>query len=259
MKYFKIIPYRPVLILLPLLILMSCTAKVEKPDSTGTIPEKDFISILTEIHISDGLLANPRIQNWVYKIDSLATYNYIIDKHGYTKAAFDNTVRYYFIRKPRKLTKIYDEILAELSEMESILAKEVMLERERTSNVWPGEKNYYFPDIESISSPDFRVTLNGNRQYILKFTATLFPDDQSADQKVSISAISADSLLTGKKYYFQSPVFPKDGMPHLYYVRIFVPVSGAIQVDGSLLDTCTPADERPEHVYFEGITLSMPE
>lgn len=257
-KKYKMLLSRLKIVIFTSLLLFSCTAKVDKPERTGTIPENDFETILTEIQVADGLLANPRIQNWVLSIDSLSTYHYIAQKHGYSKEIFDRTINYYFIRKPKKLIKIYDRILAKLSEMESRLDKEAMLEREHSSNVWPGEKNYYFPDIHSVASTDFRLTLVGNKPYNLRFTATVFPDDQSVNPRVGITAVAADSLQNGKKYFFQSPVFIKDGNPHQYNVSIFVATPGAIQINGSLNESCSFTEEWQKHIYFEGITLGIP-
>lgn len=105
------------------LILFSCTEKNEKPDRSDIIPEKDLMSILTEIHIADGLLPNPKIRFWVLSVDSISVYHYIAEKHGYTKESFDKTMHYYFVRKPKRLIRIYDKILGKLSEMESLLEK----------------------------------------------------------------------------------------------------------------------------------------
>lgn len=240
------------------LLFMSCSGKIDKPGKSNTIPENDFIAILTEINIADGLLANPKVKNWVPEIDSVTTYQYIAEKHGYTKEAFEKTVNYYFVRKPKKLMNIYDKILAKLSEMESHLDIQARLEKEHMSNIWPGERNYYFPDIHEISSTDFRLTLNGNKPYVLRFTATLFPDDESVNPKTTVTAFAADSIFTGKKYIFQSTPFLKDGEPHLYSIRIFVTTPGAVQLEGSLLDNFETTGLGQKHVYLEGITLSIP-
>ena len=186
-----------VIFIISFLLIISCTGKQERPDSSGIIPEKDLIPLLEEIHLADGLLANPRIQNWVLSIDSISTYHYIAEKHGYSKEEFDKTLHYYFIRKPKRLIKIYDKILGDLSEMESRLEKEVMLIREKSSNVWPGERNYYFPDGNEMKGIGFEVNLAGSRLYTLKFTATLFPDDQSVNTRAGLFACDADSCKTG--------------------------------------------------------------
>ncbi|MBK9392266.1 MAG: DUF4296 domain-containing protein [Bacteroidetes bacterium] len=239
-------------------LIISCTGKEEKPDKTGLIPEKDFISLIKEIHLADGLLANPKVQNWVLSIDSVTIYYYLAEKHGYTKEAYDKTFRYYFISKPKELTKIYDKILGELSEMESLLAKEVMISRERNSNIWTGERNYYFPDGTGTKSVEFEVSLTGSRLYTLKFTATLFPDDQSVNLKARAFTCSADSINTGIKTWYETPVFLKDGNPHTYSVRIFVASKEPTVLKGTLYEPLNCLEEWQKHIRFENVSLSIP-
>jgi len=239
-------------------LIISCTGKEEKPDKTGLIPEKDFTSLIKEIHLSDGLLANPRIQNWVLSVDSVSTYHYLAEKHGYTKEAFDKTIRYYFISKPKKLIKIYDRILGELSEMESLLAKEIILKREQTSDLWPGERDYYFPDSTGTDAVGFEVSLTGSRLYNLKYTATLFPDDLTVNARFSAFSCNADSLTTGVKTWYKTPVYLKDGKPHSYSVRIFVSSTGPVILKGSLYEPDKCPEEWQKHVRFENISLSIP-
>ena len=246
------------ILLISYFIIISCTGKQEKPDREGIIPEKDLLALFKEIHLADGLLANPRIQNWVFSIDSMSTYHYIAEKHGYTKEEFDKTLYYYFIRKPKKLTKIYDKILGELSEMESRLEKEVTSMREKASNVWSGERNYYFPDNTDISAVGFQFSLVGNRIYNLKFTATIYPDDQSVNTRAVAYSYDADSVLTGKKTRYETPVYLKDGIPHTYTIRIFVSSGNAFILKGTLYDQEICIEEWRKHARFENITLSMP-
>jgi hypothetical protein len=258
MKFYFVIMGRIVLLIFTVAVIYSCTGKEEKPDSSGIIPEKDFIPILTEIRIADGLLANPKIKNWVVRIDSVSTYYHIIEKHGYSKEAFDKTMQYYFISKPKKLIRINEQILGKLSEMESRLEKEVSLERERASNIWPGERNYYFPDSRYTRSLDFSLSIIGNRVYTLMFTATIYPDDQTLNPQVSAYTYSADSIATGKRTYQESLEFLKDGLPHTYSIRIFVASHNGIILKGNLYENDNNPDECLKHASFENITLSLP-
>ena len=249
---------RIIIIIIPAVMLYSCTWNEEIPDSSGIIPEKDLIPILTEIRIADGLLANPKIQQWVLTIDTVSTYYHINEKYGYTKEAFDKTIHYYFVKKPKKLIRIYDKVLAKLSEMESRLEKEVKLAREHSTNIWPGERNYFSPDIPEIKSLDFMVTLAGNRTYNLKFTATVFPDDQSLNPKVKAFTCRADSIETGTRKYFEMPAYIKDGNPHTYSISIPLGTNDAVTLKGNLYDINNQLESWQRHFSFENITLSIP-
>ena len=246
-----------VIFVISLLLILSCTGKQGKPDSSGIIPEKDLIPLLEEIQLADGMLANPRIQNWVLSIDSISTYHYIAEKHGYTKEEFDKTLYYYFVSKPKKLIKIYDIILGDLSEKESRLEKEVMLIKERASNVWPGERNYYYPDSADINDIGFEVSLAGSRFYTLKFTATLFPDDLSVNTRAIAFSYDADSLMTGLITRYKTPVYFKDGTPHSYSIYIFVSSNRPFILKGTLYEPGYYIEEWKKHALFENITLSI--
>jgi len=238
------------------LILFSCNEKSPKP--ADIIPEKDLIPILTEIHIADGLLLNPKVRNWVLSVDTISTYHYIVESHGYTKETLDRTMHFYFSRKPKKLIRIYDNILGTLSKMESLLEKEVLLAREQSSNVWPGERNYYFPDQAGTESVGFEVSLAGGRIYTLRFTATLYPYDHSVNPRTSAFIVNADSVNDGKRTYFETPPYIKDGKSHTYTLRIFEPAGTPFRLKGTLYETDNNPEEWQRHVRFDNITLSIP-
>ena len=234
-----------------ILFLASCTGVIDKPDKKGLISEKKLVPLLIEIQLANGLISNPSVQEWVEKIDSTTTYYYIAEKHGYTKEAIDKTLRYYFQEKPKKLIAIYEKSLAKLSEMESLLDKQIKIETERKANIWTGEKNYYYP--VSTKNTDFEVTVFGSPSYLLKFTATLFPDDQSIDAKARLFAVRADSVLTGRRIYFETPKYIKDGRPHEYEINISVEQYRNIILKGSLYDVTNNVNENQRHVSFENI------
>ena len=66
---------------------------------------------MTDIHLADGLLILPKIKTMYSSLDSITAYTQIIEKHGYTKEIMDKTMKYYFIKDPKKLNKIYDQVL----------------------------------------------------------------------------------------------------------------------------------------------------
>ena len=234
-----------------IMFLASCTGVIDKPDKKGLIPEKKLVPLLTEIQLANGLISNSAVQEWVEKIDSTTTYYYIAEKHGYTKEAIDKTLRYYFQEKPKKLIAIYEKSLAKLSEMESLLDKQIKIETERKANIWTGEKNYYYP--VSTKTTDFEVRVFGSPSYLLKFTATLFPCDQSTDAKARLFAVRADSVLSGRRIYFETPNYIKDGTPHEYEINISVEQYRNMILKGSLYDVTNNVNESQRHVSFENI------
>ena len=124
--------------------VVSCTGRKNQPGHKDIIPEKDLTSILTEVYLADGLLSIPEIRYIFTEGDTLDSYIDIIERHGYTKPMMDNTMRYYFVRKPKILLKIYDKVLGQLSEMESRVDKDLQNFGVRQMNIWPGEQFYSF-------------------------------------------------------------------------------------------------------------------
>ena len=240
------------LFFISMLFLASCTSSIEKPDKKGLIPEKHLVPILTEIQLANGLISSSAVQEWV-EIDSATTYYYIAEKHGYTKEAIDKTLRYYFLKKPKKMIAIYEKILAKLGEMESLLEKQIKAETDRRANVWTGERDYYYP--VSIENTDFEISFFGSNSYLLKFTATLFPDDPSTNAKAKLYAVRSDSALTGNRIYFETPKYIKDGKPHEYEVNISVVQNRYMILKGSLYDVANNVNEQQRHVSFENIEL----
>jgi len=245
--------YRYFFILL-ILLPASCIGTVEKPDKKGLIPVRKLTPLLTEIQLVDGIVSYYAVNEWVETIDTTTTYHYIAEKYGYTKETLDKTLHYYFLKKPRRLVKIYDKALVKLIEMEAQLEKQIKIETDKKANVWSGEKNYYYP--VSTENPDFEVEFYGGDPYSLRFTATLFPDDQSTDAKARLYVVRADSALTGKRIYFETPKYIKDGKPHEYEINISVGQYRNMILKGSFYDAANNVfNEQQRHINFENIGL----
>ncbi len=237
------------------LINFSCTSRRSKLDRKNLIPEKALVSILTDTYIADGMLAQPKFIIKFSPLDSLSTYDYIIEKHGYTKEMMDKTIRYYYIKDPKKLINIYDRVLSILSEMQSRVEKELALKRQNSGNLWPGRDWYSFPDPSGTDSTDFHITFLNPGSYNLTATVTLFPDDETLNPGIRLYSCNPDSLQTGKRKYIQSLAYIKDGFPHTYTITFNVPVKTSLFIRGSLYEFDNNPDNWDKHLIIQKISV----
>jgi hypothetical protein len=233
----------------------SCSGRKNKLDRRNLIPEKELVSILADIYTADGLLTITKVQQWFPSIDTLSSYFYIIEKHGYSKETLDKTMKYYFIKNPKGLIKIYDQVLAVLSEMESLAEKELILTQSHIPNIWTGREYYSFPDPSGSDSAGFDLNLNKPGIYTLTFTVTLFPDDQSVNPRISTYSSHPDSIATGKRRYIETMGYIKDGQPHTYTLLMSVPANSPLHLRGCFYNFDNLFDDWGKHILIENILL----
>lgn len=237
------------------MIISSCQSRRSKLDRRNLIPENELVLLLTDIYLTDGLIGTPKIV-WKYPIaDSISTYNHVIEKHGYTKATMDKTLKYYFIKKPKKLISIYDKVLGILSEMESLAEKDIAKSKGKTVTLWPGLDSYFFPDPSGTDSTVFDIPLQRAGFYMLVATVTLFPDDQSLNPGITAFTCHSDSIETGKRTYVKPVYYIKDGYEHKYTVVFNVPLKTTLHLRGSLYDFDNHPDDWEKHIYIQNISF----
>lgn len=234
----------------------ACSSRKNKLDRSNLIPEKELTSLITDLYITDGLLSLPEIRNWYPQIDSLSGYKEVLEKHGYTKKNMDKTMKYYFIKNPKKLIKIYDQVLAVLSEMESRYEKEVIMMQSKLSNLWRGKDIYSIPDTSGNDSTDFEITVVNPSNYTLKFTVTLYPDDQSVNPRMTAYTCDPDSIETGKRHYIESINYIKDGQPHTYSLIVNALKKSDYHIRGLLYNYDNIQDDWGKHVIIEEISFT---
>ena len=193
------------------ILASSCTGRKEKAERSDLMPEKDFIAVLTDIHIVDGLMMVPKVRNIYGHTDSISNYIDIIENHGYSIEEMDRTLRYYFIKKPKRLIRIYDEVLANLTELESFYAQ---ADASKETNLWKGDSLYFFPS--STDSLIFDHEFESFGYFTLNFTLTLHADDPSVNPRFTAYFCHPDSVETGKRDYYPAFIYIKDGRPHNY-------------------------------------------
>ncbi len=245
------------LLLLSSLTAGSCSERKDKPDKRSLIPEEKLVPILTDIYLTDGLLMVPDLRNLASSHDSLFMYNQAIENNGYTKEEFDNTIHFYFHNKPKQLIKIYDQVLGILSEMESIVAKETLLEEELKTNLWRGSTSIFLPDNTGNDSIQFETYIDIPGNYSFSFSILLYPDDQSMNPTVTAYTCDADSIDTGKKYSLEAINFIKDGIPHRYNLHFKVPWNKKVFLKGRFLDSGNISNKWDTHAIIYNISVKQ--
>jgi len=233
----------------------ACTKKNEEEKET-IIPEKALISILSDIYLADGVLSLFEIRQQYSKRDSVSNYTDVIKNHGYTKGDVDNTIRYYIMNKPKKLVKIYDLALAQLSEMESKLKDipdSVIVPLKDQFNL---KTSYSLPDINSSEKPGFKFILTPPGSYNLSFTVTVFSDDESINP--CFTAILLNSDTTRKEIPESLPIikYQKNGLPYTYTVSGKVGKNDTMIFKGWFYDFENRPDFGEPHVKIENISFT---
>jgi len=239
-----------------LLSAASCTGRKSKSGHKDIIPVKDLTSILAEVYLADGLLTIPQIRYKFTEGDSLDTYIDIIERHGYTIQAMENTMKYYFVRKPKNLLKIYDKVLGQLSEMESRVDRDMQNYGVRQTNIWPGEPYYSFFGNHNKDTAWIDLSSNFYGTLSLKFTLAIYPDDQSAAPVLGLWFSQTDSAGNETKVTFPRLPFIKDGHPRDYIIPLVQTIPGTVSIRGWFIDMQNSSPFRYHHYWVGNIVLT---
>lgn len=242
------------IIILLLFTVAACSSRKNKLERGDLIPEKDMISIIKDIYLTNGLLNLPAVHEWYIPPDSLSTYRDVIGKYGYTKQAMDQTLKYYFVREPKELVKIYDQVLGQLSALDSRIEKSLNQEEARAANYWKGDDPVLYPPVDKGDSTYFSIIIKPGT-YNFTYTLTLFPDDYSFNPRLSTWYFQRDSVGTGKMYFITTPCYIKDGLPHTYVNKLIIPGKSFVVLQGYVYNFDNYPPEFNKHLRIEKITF----
>ncbi len=245
----------PVILIFSVLAL-SCAGRKNKAGHRDIIPEKELIPILIDINIADGLLSMPKINYMFANVDTLGNYVDIIKKHGYTKDQMDRTMRFYFMKRPKRLVSIYDKVLGGISELESRISRESPDYSSAEANIWQGKPYYSFPDPSGKDSAwiDFQAVYL--QDYSLKFTLTLYPDDQTVNPALGLYFVHTDSSGNEKRLPFTSLKFIKDGRPHSFYFSLKMDLPAQVSLRGWFTGSECSSPGVFRHMRVQNIVLT---
>jgi hypothetical protein len=239
------------------IITGSCSSRKNRVEHNNMIPEKDLVDLITELYLTDGLLSIPKTLQLYSVSDTLKAHLDVIKLHGYTKETMDRTLKYYYVKKPKELIKIYDKVLGILSEMQSRYEAEVNQIQAKLANIWDGEKSYSLPDIYGIDTANFVLRANSQGAFYLTYTVTFAAADQSYNTRPSVYMCHPDSIETGKRHYIKSIKYIKDGQPHKYTLEIKVLEKSNFYIRGWFYDSESYPDKSVENLRIEKINLTF--
>lgn len=115
------------IILLAIFMLSGCDNN-KVPDYV--IPPDDMVSILVDIHLTDGMMSSHQVRREIAREDSANIYNILLHNYGYSRHDFDTSL-YYYGKNMALYDKIYGDVLNQLNEMETYLKEQVQEEEEQ--------------------------------------------------------------------------------------------------------------------------------
>lgn len=182
--------------LLCFLITLSCS----KDKNDALIPPDKFKEILVDLHIVDGyyMMNYSRIIN---HNDSVNFYNAIIQKHGYSRATFDSTLKYY-THESKVFDKLYDNVVTELNKLQQEISLLQQYEADSSRNLYKKKQQWNLPKDGPREMIPFKVAIKDSGLYSIVLRLKVFDDDESENLRLT-AYFWNDSLKKGQiiKYF----------------------------------------------------------
>jgi len=241
-----------IIVLIMSLLFLPCCSRSEK---NKIIPEDDFYEILYEVSLANGLMIVPEVRNTFSGRDTSRHYYDIVENYGYSVEQMENTLLYYFTRKPKKLIRLYDKAIGKMSEMASIIRYDNTIVPDGREDLWKNETTYYLPDTTSNKKLCFGYELRSPGRYTLEFSTTVYPCDQSFNPHFSAFTCHADSVGNGVRTVLPEFKYIKDGREYQYRTFLLVEKNKPLYLRVFLYDH----DNNPENMIplatIKGISL----
>lgn len=234
-------------------IFISCTGKDNESRNIKIIPEEEMVSVMTDIYLANGLLGYPPVRNLFMAKDSIENYIDVIVKHGYSKEQMDKTMKYYFIENPKKLQKIYDLILANLSEMQSGLETAPAIPA--GINLWNQKERLSVPEAGAHDLLYFSIPVKDTGLYEITFSAIIYNDDKSINPRTSVFFWHSSDTQEGVRDFWENVDLKRDGNSHRYSVSKTLTDTTFTHICGWLFQCDAPSGSWVKHGAFSSISV----
>ncbi|WP_288019061.1 DUF4296 domain-containing protein [Tenuifilum sp.] len=245
-------------IVLTILVFASVTCKKEK----SIIPEKEMVTILTKIYLTDGIISVPS-KSSLYRIDTIGYYEPILEKYGYTAEQFDSSIIFYS-KKTEVLDRIYDNVIMQLTIQKDKLlqAKDTLNHETETlvnssANLWPLKTSWNMAiDYPNNPSLGFDIPTPSLGIYTISFDAQIFPDDEAIDARHYIFFYYNNNTPTGVRENPKTFVYKKDGKKHHFTYQFVLKNKQVTHLKGWLYDTGNGNSSFKRSAKFENIMVT---
>jgi hypothetical protein len=232
------------------LFLFSC--KNKNQINKDVIDKELFTKVLIDLHIADGIIRTANLDRVQGVPDSTSLYNYVFQKNKINRFQFDATVDYY-TKHPDDYLKIYTVVIDSFEHMKNAptaLAKEEP--KKDPSNLWPLKMNWELPADGERSVIPFYTETSTAGTYVLSASITLFPDDGSVSQRMTIGALYVDGSIDINS----NGTLLKSGQPINIEVQITTNQSKQLKaITGRVLDHSDGTEKK--HASVSNIELKL--
>jgi len=106
--------------LIILVFIASCYRNTPEPtrDMSIIIPPDSMVSLLTDIHLVEGMISSLKEGDSLLLSISSEAFNIVLSKHGLDRKTFEENVRYYSYHS-EILDGIYEKVIINLGKLES--------------------------------------------------------------------------------------------------------------------------------------------
>ncbi|HPI45311.1 MAG TPA: DUF4296 domain-containing protein [Tenuifilaceae bacterium] len=225
------------------------------------IPQRDMVLILKQIYITDGVVSISE-SNLGYK-DSIAYYEPILKKYGYTTAEFDSSIKYYS-QRTEELDEIFDKVILQLSKQQEEIAKDSSIIGapidsviKSENNLWP-HKTKWDMTIDHTNNPSlsFSIPVIGKGIYTVSFDAQIFPQDKSEETRTYLYFYYDDKSQTGNRSNVISEYYVKDSTSRSFKYKLEFTDSLVTHLNGALYEHGGERKNLIRRAIFDNISIT---
>ena len=228
-SYMRIVAFSLVLVLT--VGFVSCSKE-------DIVPEKTFYLILEEVHLSKGIMGFTDFGNMFVESDSVAVFESIYKKYGYSRETVENTYRYYFIYKTKKLEKFYNSFLGELSAKEARITEErvMVLDNARPEELTKTE--FRLPSEDKEDKAYFERQIMSPGKYNFSFDVSVDPSDPTFKPHLSMWMRHSGGVEQNlEPQHITTLFYIKDGNTYHFIVPVEKTERPVSMIYGYLFDT----------------------
>lgn len=224
---------------------------------SNIIPEKDMVTILYKMYLTDGSLTLSASPREIFGKDSIGYYDEIFKSMHYSSKQFSKSF-YYYLGKPDMLDGIYDKVILKL-EMENQTLDDSLKKPSKTQNLWNKTSVWNLSGQHSNEKIEFAIPITHKGVYTLKMVAFISPKDMTTNLRMVVGTSPANNTPIDKLNNPQVEILKKENKTDTYTMTINIPDNKPTYIRGRILDfDNNPATPPLRLVIIRRISLTTP-